>query len=361
LEYLFEYGLFFAKVITIVIALVVIIGIIVSSASGQTDSDDDGELQVTYLNEQYNTYKNNLDEIMLDEEAWKVQCKQDKKDKKAKTKAEKVALKQAEKKSADDADINQRKPRLFVLDFDGDIRASDVEPLRTEITALLMSADPELKDKVLIRLESGGGMVHSYGFASSQLSRIRDKGIDLTVAVDKVAASGGYMMACVANHIVAAPFSIIGSIGVLAQIPNFNKLLKKYDIDYEQLSAGEFKRTLTMFGENTDKGREKFMEELEETHRLFKNFVSNNRPDLDINKVATGEHWYGQQALELNLVDQLTTSDDYILQHIDECDVYTIAYTKKKTIIEKLGINIEVSLDNLFWRWLKHDRETHLL
>jgi len=179
--------------------------------------------------------------------------------------------------------------------------------------------------------------------------------------VDKVAASGGYMMACVADRIIAAPFAIIGSIGVLAQIPNFNKLLKKYDIDYEQLSAGEFKRTLTMFGENTDKGREKFLQELEETHVLFKSFVSEYRPNLDINKVATGEHWYGQQAMGLELVDQLSTSDDYILKCLDENDIYAIAYTKKKTVMEKLGINVQVGLDNLFWRWLKHDRDSRLL
>ncbi len=364
MEFLFEYGLFLAKAVTIVIAIMAIVGIIVSAAAGQGSSgDDEGELQVTHLNEQYKEYKSSLEQIMLDKDAWKAQCKEEKKSEKEKAKAEKAALKKAEKNKDKDSEEaeNKRKPRLFVLDFDGDIRASDVESLRIEITAILMSADKDMDDKVLIRLESGGGMVHSYGLASSQLRRIRDAGLDLTATVDKVAASGGYMMACVANRIVAAPFAIIGSIGVLAQLPNFNKLLKKHNIDYEQLSAGEFKRTLTMFGENTDKGREKFVEELEETHHLFKAFVSEHRPDLDIDKVATGEHWYGQQAQDLQLVDKLATSDDYILENIDSHDIYGINYTKKKTMMEKLGMNVQVGLDNLFWRWLKHDRDSRLL
>ena len=147
--------------------------------------------------------------------------------------------------------------------------AHEVESLREEITAIISIANPS-KDKVLIRLESGGGVVHGYGLAASQLQRIKSAGIPLSVAIDKVAASGGYMMACVADEILAAPFAIVGSIGVIAQIPNFNKILKKNDVEFEQITAGEFKRTLTLFGENTDKAREKFREEIEQTHDLFK-------------------------------------------------------------------------------------------
>ena len=109
----------------------------------------------------------------------------------------------------------------------------------------------------------------AYGLAASQMQRIRDKKLKLTVCVDKVAASGGYMMAVVADKIIAAPFAVLGSIGVLAQVPNFHRLLKKHDVDFEMLTAGKYKRTLTMFGENTDKGREKFQEDIEDTHVLF--------------------------------------------------------------------------------------------
>jgi serine protease SohB len=224
---------------------------------------------------------------------------------------------------------------LFVLDFDGDIRASAVSGLRESITALMQVVEPE--DEVLVRLESGGGMVHSYGLAASQLTRLRDAGVTLTVAVDKVAASGGYMMACVADRIVAAPFAIIGSIGVVAQVPNFNRLLKDKHIDFEMHTAGAYKRTLTLFGENTDEGRAKFREDLEDTHGLFKAFVASNRPGLDIDAVATGEHWYGSQALDLKLVDAISTSDDLMLAAArDERDVYTIATREPQGLLARV-------------------------
>jgi len=201
-------------------------------------------------------------------------------------------------------------------------------------------------DKVLIRLESPGGVVHGYGLAASQLKRITDRDIPLVVSVDKVAASGGYMMACIANEIVAAPFAIIGSIGVIAQIPNFSKILKKNDIEFEQVTGGEFKRTLTLFGENTDKDREKFQQEIDETHELFKQHVSVNRPSLDINKVATGEHWFGNQAIDLGLIDKITTSDDYLLEQHQERDIFHLKFMVPKTLSQKLGKAASVSVDS---------------
>lgn len=243
---------------------------------------------------------------------------------------------------------------IFVLDFDGDIRASAVTSLRQEISAILTLARSE--DEVVVRLESGGGVVHGYGLAASQLQRIRAHNIPLTVAVDKVAASGGYMMACVADKIIAAPFAIIGSIGVLAQLPNLHRLLKKHEIDFEQLYAGEYKRTLTMFGENTDKAREKMQQELQETHDLFKAHVKDQRPQLNIGKVATGEHWFGSRALELGLVDHLQTSDDYLMAARFDTRLILLNYTAKKTLLNQLadlpGIRSLRGLHNL--RDLQH-------
>jgi len=244
---------------------------------------------------------------------------------------------------------NEAKSKVYVLSFDGNISASAVGHLREEVTAVLTQATP--KDEVLLRLESAGGMVHSYGLASSQLDRLRKKNIPLTVCVDKVAASGGYMMACVADKILAAPFAIIGSIGVVAQMPNFNKVLKKHDVDFELLTAGEHKRTLTMFGENTDKGREKFVEELEETHQLFKDYVSTRRPQVDIDKIATGEIWYGARAQDMALIDDIQTSDEYLVSRIEEADVFEISYVFKKKLHERLGIAAEESADRLLVRW----------
>ena len=248
----------------------------------------------------------------------------------------------AEKKKSKEKQKNQKhavkegepeRARMFVIDFKGDIQASEVNSLREEITAALSVAQEE--DEVLVRLESPGGVVHGYGLAASQLQRVRSRGITLTVAVDKVAASGGYMMACIANRVLAAPFALLGSIGVVAQIPNFHRLLQKNDIDYEVLTAGEYKRTLTVFGENTDKAREKFVDDLEDVHALFKEFVKEHRPTVDIEEVATGEAWFGRRALEHRLVDELETSDEYIIERCDEMDVFHIRYVIHKHRLER--------------------------
>jgi serine protease SohB len=265
----------------------------------------------------------------------KAQVKSDKKAKKIKQKEEKA--------SAKSSTIVPAKSQMYVLDFKGSIDAKEVASLREEITAIVSVATPQ--DEVFVRLESGGGMVHGYGLAASQLQRLKDKNIPLTISVDKVAASGGYMMACVADKIIAAPFSIIGSIGVIAQIPNFSKLLKKHDVEFEQLTAGQYKRTLTMFGENDDLGRAKFKQELEETHELFKHFVSEHRPQLNIEQIATGEHWYGTQALTLNLVDKIQTSDDYLLEQLDAKHIVQVRYQKTKKLADKIGKSVASSVE----------------
>ncbi len=227
--------------------------------------------------------------------------------------------------------------KIFVLDFKGDIQASAADTLREEITLILATAKAG-HDRVVVRLESPGGMVHGYGLAAAQLVRLRDAGFNLTICVDKVAASGGYMMACIANEIISAPFAVVGSIGVVAQVPNFNRLLKQHNVDFEMYTAGQYKRTVTMFGENTSEGKAKFEEELQQTHVLFKHFVEKYRPQLNVEKVATGEHWYGEDARTLNLVDKLQTSDEYLLSLLAQHDVYVINTRKRPTLGEKMGL-----------------------
>ena len=275
------------------------------------------------------------------------------------TAEQKVWLKQFKKQTkADDKLKKQRaksgavevtKPCLYVLDFKGSMDAHEVTSLREEISAVLAVASAQ--DEVLLRLESPGGVVHGYGLAASQLERLRKGGIRLTVAVDKVAASGGYMMACVADRIVAAPFAIIGSIGVVAQIPNFHRLLKKNDIDVELHTAGQFKHTLTLFGENTEQGREKFREDLNETHELFKRFVHEQRPSLDIDSVATGEHWFGSQAKEKGLIDAIGTSDDLLIAELDNHEVIAVRYTRRKRLMDRFTGSAAESVDRLLLRW----------
>ncbi len=331
-----EIGLFLAKIVIVVGGLLVIIAA-AASATGKGKSEAKGHIKVRKLSEEYKEGQKSLEESLIDADDLKKQRKLEKKQAKAEKKS---------KKNGGD-ETKPLESRVFVLDFHGDIRASAVSQLREEITALLGQARQE--DEVLVRLESGGGMVHTYGLASSQLQRIRDRGIPLTIAVDKVAASGGYMMACLADKIIAAPFAILGSVGVMAQIPNFNRLLKKHDVDIELHTAGEFKRTLTVMGENTEKGREKFIEDLESTHKLFKDFVATARPAVNVEQISTGEIWYGSQAMGKQLVDELKTSDDYLCDCYNrKRSVYLISWSEKKTLPQKLGLSAESALIGAF-------------
>lgn len=265
----------------------------------------------------------------------------------AQSTASKFELLQLSQQFSKEARIRKKNnQKIYVLDFKGDMAASVVENLREEITLILATAKAG-RDRVVLRLESPGGMVHGYGLAAAQLVRLRDAGFNLTIAVDKVAASGGYMMACIANEIVSAPFAVLGSIGVVAQVPNFNRLLKEHNVDFELYTAGQYKRTVTMFGENTEEGKAKFEEELQQTHVLFKHFVEKYRPQLNVEKVATGEHWYGQDALDLNLVDKLQTSDEYLLGLLAQHDVYLIQTRRKPTLGEKLGLQAAQMADSI--------------
>lgn len=331
MDFLAEYASFLAKTVTLVVAiLVVLISFAALRSKGRRKSA--GQLQVSKLNDFYKGLRERLESSLLDKDQLK-----------ALRKSESKAEKKKDKKKP------EPKPRVFVLDFDGDIKASATENLRHEITALLSLATP--KDEVVLRLESGGGMVHSYGLASSQLARIRQAGVPLTVCIDKVAASGGYMMACIGEKIISAPFAILGSIGVVAQLPNVNRLLKKHDIDFEVLTAGEYKRTLTVFGENTEKGREKFQEDLDITHQLFKNFVSSYRPQLAIDEVATGEVWLGVAALDKQLVDELQTSDEYLATKAKTAEVFHLHYAERKSLQERVGLAASGSVDRVLLTW----------
>ena len=357
-----QYALFLAETATVVIAILSILIFILSQR--RKLSTVSGRLSVKDISQEYEQIKDDILMSSMDELEAKQYTKDLKKQKKLEKKQAKLAIKQKQNKNNNQvtetnitdnpnlqikvATANSAKPKLFVLSFNGSMDAHEVEELRQEITAILAIIKPE--DQVVIKLESPGGVVHGYGLAASQLLRFRARNIPFTAVVDKVAASGGYMMACTANKIVAAPFAIVGSIGVVAQIPNFNRLLKKHDVDIELQTAGEYKRTLTMFGENTDEGRQKFKQELEETHLLFKDFVKEYRPNVDIEKVATGEHWFAAQAKDKGLVDQISTSDDFILSYLDTHKIISVSFQRKQKLSEKISKNVVKSVERLLFR-----------
>jgi len=329
-ELISNYGLFLLKTITIVVSIIIIISVIVNSKKNTTE----GSLEVRSINKDLDSLEEGIKKNILSKQEFKKFVKSKKKNSK------------------------KLSNKIFVIDFKGNIKASEIISLRREISGILLSF--KKGDEVLLRLENSGGTVHEHGLAASQLKRIRDKNIPLTICVDKVAASGGYMMACVANKIVASPFAIIGSIGVIAQVPNFNKLLKNKGVDFEQQTAGNYKRTVTMFGKNTDKDRKKLKEQLEDIHSLFKEFIKDNRRNLDVEKVSTGEYWYGKDALKLKLIDKILTSDEYIISMKDRFEIVRIKYKPAKSISDKLSkLSTNIS-SKLFQKFEQKDYDNNL-
>ncbi len=318
MEYLIDYLLFAAKSLTVVLGIAIPV-VLVFFLRHARQAGDLADIEVTRINDRVSNTALSLESNLLPPKQFKQKLKQRRKEEKA-------------RHNSKDQDARRR---VFVFEFNGDMRASAVDQLREEITAMLSVARPE--DEAIVVLESAGGTVHGYGLAASQLARIREREIRLTVVVDRIAASGGYMMACVANEIVAAPFAIIGSIGVVAQFPNFNRFLKKHNIDFEEITAGKYKRTLTMFGENTDEDRTKVQSELNDAHTLFQSFIERYRAQVDLDTVATGEYWFGSRALELDLIDRLQTSDDVIVAATESADVYKLSAHKKQNLIERLS------------------------
>ncbi len=327
---LLQYGLFLAKVITVFMAVVATIVVIAYVSSRRRAPE---RLVVKNLNKKYAAMGQILKKQILSKKDFR-------RTERGRKKVEKEKLKGAERRVRN---------RLFVMNFHGDVKATAVSSLREEITAVLTLATEQ--DEVLVRLENAGGFVHEHGLAASHLLRLKQKRIPLTIAVDKVAASGGYMMACVADRIIAAPFAVVGSIGVLAQLPNFHRLLERHGVDFEQIKAGELKRTITMFGENTDEERAKAKEKIDDTHVLFKKFVAEQRPQVDVEHVATGDYWYGTRALDLKLVDKLTTSDDYLMTAAESSDLYEVSYFTRRTVSEKVLSAIQAAVENTPFSW----------
>jgi serine protease SohB len=225
------------------------------------------------------------------------------------------------------------KKRCFVIDFNGDIMATQSKALNFEITSVICSAQEG--DEVLIRLQSPGGAAHAYGYAASQIERLKKAGI---------------LMACVADEIIAAPFAIIGSVGVVSEFPNFFSFMRNLGIDYKQYTAGKYKRTVSPLGEITDEGEEKFKEDLVEMYDLFRDHVSSHRENLDMDVIATGEHWQGIKALELGLVDKIETAEEYILDRLTSFEFAKITYVgDRKTLAEKIGASLVANVFGQFF------------
>lgn len=336
MQILFDILIFGSKVFLVTVAIGILLILIANLISRFKPPKE--QLEVQDLNLRLKDYSHTIHQHTMDEKHLKNEMKAQK------------------KKEKTNAQMKATQKQIYVIDFEGDIKASAVEQFRTVISAVLAAARPE-KDEVVVRLESSGGMVHSYGLAAAQLLRVRSFGLNLTICVDKVAASGGYMMACTGNQILASPFAILGSIGVVAQVPNLHRLLKKHDVDYEEFTAGEYKRTVSLLGEITEKGKQKFVEQMEDTHSLFKEFVQQQRPKLDLSQVATGEYWFGQRALHFGLIDKIMSSDEYLFAQRNQAQILEVSLQNKKSLGEKIAKNLSAVVESSLLQWMQkiHD------
>ena len=319
MSYLYELSLFGFKTLIIVIgvALVIIIPLVISQKANPKEAFQK-KLKLENMQEKLNRYVLQAKEETISKKEFKNYIKKIKKEEK---------------------NASKKKGRSFVLTFAGDVMATQVENLRDEITLLLQLVTKN--DEVVLLLESRGGSVAHYGLAASQLQRLRDRNISLTICIDRIAASGGYLMACVGSKILSAPFAYVGSIGVIFTTPNLSRLLKKHDVDYQEVTAGKYKRTVTTFGEITDEKKKRLKEQLDTIHVQFKNFLKQYRPNLDLEKIATGEVWLGLEAKNLGLVDEIACSDDHLMDSLKERDVYKVSLKAKKPFLKKLFKKLE--------------------
>lgn len=330
MDFLADYGLFLLQTLTVVVAVVLVIAVS-SKISGGDEAK--GAIKVTDLSRKIAEQKKYVGAIVegalnSDQPTILERLKNRLK-------------KKSPKKST--AESTHRKLAV-VLEFKGDMKASQVNGLREEVSAILLM-DP-IPDLVVLKLTSPGGLVHTYGLASSQLARLRDAGVESVACVDTVAASGGYMMAVCVDRIVAAPFAVLGSIGVVAQIPNIYRFLKNRDVDVELHTAGANKRTLTLLGENTPEGRKKFKQDLEQTHDLFKAWIAERRPELDLEAVADGSIFYGTDALTKGLCDQIATSDDVLMTLNQDHHLIALKWHEKKSLAARLGREASAAITN---------------
>lgn len=230
-----------------------------------------------------------------------------------------------------------------LLSFNGDINATEVIEFGRAVSMIVQMKD--LVSEVYIIINSGGGVVNGYGLLASEIERLHYSEIETYALIDQVAASGGYMAACVANHVVAAPFAYIGSIGVVSEMPNFNQILSDNGINIEQHTAGKSKRTVTPLGKITDEDRNEFKKKLERIHRSFINHVSHYRNinDADENKnsiIFSGDYWIAEETveLELGLVDEISTSQEFLLDKMKEYNIIEITFQENKTKKSKLSL-----------------------
>lgn len=314
MDFFVDLAAFLIKAGILAAASVFVLGSLIGMIRRARMDPGQDHLRVTYLNEELADHSLSILNAMMPPKAFK-----------------KLARRQQQELGVK----SRTRPKTFILDFFGDLAASSVDALRQQINALLLVL--EEKDEVLVRLESSGGKAHAYGFAAAQLGRLKGENRRLVVSIDRVAASGGYMMACVADHIIAAPFALVGSIGVLAMVPNFHRLLQQFNVDYDEFAVGENKKNISLLGANTEEGKQKFIQDMEEFHRDFKGFVAEHRPAVKIDEAADGDVWYGEKARTLGLVDELKTSDDFLLERIKERDLFRVEFVESKPLRKRLS------------------------
>jgi ClpP class serine protease len=128
------------------------------------------------------------------------------------------------------------------------------------------------------------------------------------------------MIASQANQIIAAPFAVVGSIGVMLEGLNIHEALKSYGVKPLSLKAGDMKNPITTWGEISDKDLKLKLQDLDESHQDFIELCRSTRPELDP-KVCNGRVMSGEKALESGMTDRILTSEEYIFEKMSEGDL----------------------------------------
>ncbi len=249
-------------------------------------------------------------------------------------------------------------PRLAVLRFQGlrDLNASGDQRLSEAIDEVLVNRD-HFEEAVVI-IDSPGGTTHGYGHAYALLERLSASGLKVTACIDRIGASGGYLMALPADRILAGPFAIVGSVGVVAGIPNVKRLLEEKGVSYRLFVAGDKKRVVHFADDDGPEVREYMDEKLAGIHTQFLQAVEKHRGDrVKLDEVRSGDHWSAEESVEkgLGLVDELQTSAEYLLERNRE--VALVMIERRVDITERfagyLAARLSARVASLFTRWLR--------
>ncbi|WP_343192796.1 S49 family peptidase [Buchnera aphidicola (Taiwanaphis decaspermi)] len=314
MEFIYSYILFIIKTLSVLFFLHLFSKIIIIYILKKNDIYLNNTLKVELLNNHYKKLKNDLSFFQ-------------------------------KKKIINQKNVYNKKSNLYILDYNDKIKKNKIKKLREEISSIILVA--KKNDEVLLRLENTSDIVYEYGLVIAQLQRLRKKGIKLIISIDKIVSNGGYIIACVADHISASPFSIIGPINIVVNIPNIDKYTQTSNLNNQLNDCNTFTK-LTLIKNNTKIYVNKIFNKLDIKKYIRNSFIKDMRPSLNLNKIFNQNYWIGENAINEKLIDSINTSDDILFSKKDTHNLLKIKYVYKSNIVEKYIVTL-----NKYFKFLK--------